>query len=73
MSSEQQRKRILHSGGMMPPSFGPIRSHCGREFPNLSSFAVIGKRGNVSCKNCLRATAKSRAYWLRQIRQRKAA
>jgi hypothetical protein len=63
-------KRKLHSGGLLPPSFGPIRSHCGLKFDSMDHFAVIGKRGNVNCKNCLRATAKKRAFWTRQIKMK---
>jgi hypothetical protein len=60
-------RKTLHSGGMIPPSFGPIRSHCGRLFPDLSHFAVISKRRNVNCKACLRCTKRSRAYWSRAV------
>jgi len=64
----RKRKRILHSDGLFPPSFGPIRSHCGRLFDSLEHFAVITKRGNVNCRSCLRCTKKSRDYWARQIK-----
>jgi len=47
------RRKILHGGALLPPSFGPIRSRCGRKFPDLSYFAVFGQPGNVNCKMCL--------------------
>lgn len=64
-------KPVLHSGGLLPPSFGPIRSHCGRLFHNMSHFAVWGKKGNVNCRSCLRCTKRRRAFWARQIRASK--
>jgi hypothetical protein len=36
------RRKILHGGALIPPSSGPIRSRCGRRFPDLSYFAVMG-------------------------------
>jgi hypothetical protein len=52
------RRKILHGGALFPPTCGPIRARCGRVFPDLSSFAVLGRRGNVNCKTCLKALRK---------------
>lgn len=54
----QKRRKILHGGALIPPSSGPISSRCGREFPDLSYFAVLGQPADVNCKTCLKVLRK---------------
>jgi hypothetical protein len=45
--------KIVHLSGLMPPSFGPVRTWCGRKVPIEQTYHVE-KRGRKLCKTCQR-------------------
>lgn len=58
--------KTLHAQrGMMPPSFGEIRSFCGRKFPDQSRFwnIITMERRGVRCKSCVAAIKRNAKRW----------
>lgn len=50
---------IVHWSGLMPPSFGPVRTWCGRRVPIESTYHVE-KRGRKVCKCCAAVVARKK-------------
>jgi hypothetical protein len=44
---------VVHITGLMPPSFGPVRTRCGRKVPIEQTYHVE-VRGRKRCKTCQR-------------------
>ena len=44
-------KMILHRSGLIPPSFGPVRTWCGRTVP-IEQTGHVQIRGRRHCKVC---------------------
>jgi hypothetical protein len=48
--------KIIHVGGLFPPSFGPARTRCGLLLPmDKNHFGIWGQRspkGSRQCKRC---------------------
>lgn len=63
--------QVIHMGGLLPPSFGPATTRCGRKLPmTRDHFLIFGVRrpnGSRLCKACEKS--KSRQSLLRWIRE----
>ena len=52
-------RNIIHRTGMIPPSFGPISTWCGRKVP-IESTGHVEVRGRKPCKACARIVARKK-------------
>lgn len=52
-------RKILHRTGLMPPSFGPVRTWCGRKVP-IDRTGHVEIRGRKPCKVCQRIVARKK-------------
>lgn len=52
-------KPIVHRTGLMPPSFGPVRTWCGLKVPIERTYHVE-KRGRKLCGRCSAIVARKK-------------
>jgi len=57
-------RKILHRTGLMPPSFGPVKTWCGRKVP-IDRTVHVEIRGRKPCKVCAKIVAmkKRKGIW----------
>ena len=53
------RRNIIHQTGLMPPSFGPVKTWCGRKVP-IESTGHVEIAGRKECKVCKKIVARKK-------------
>jgi ribosomal protein L37AE/L43A len=64
--------KIIHRTGLIPPSFGPMSTWCGRKVP-IESTGHVNIRGRKLCKVCERIVASKKRLGIWPWSKRRAA